>query len=375
MQILFQILFLIVSANGVVGICTTSTGVDCNPLGFPLRSQWNANGGYCGETSMIITGLRLGQYFSQFDMRQIYSGSTIDQSINNQFLLLGANSQTTTTVTALRLASISWSGAVNTNSFLVWVKQNFLNGYAVTIGVYMNQGNAYFGGAPGDPTYDHIVTVTNIISSHPNDGVYYADDQICIDDHGLWGVTLPYQYIYCYTFSGFQATRSAANTNTNVYSLSIASSANTINYGVAVTGTNAAAGATLPVSLSFNSVANAETPEIVDFSNTRPLSTTITLTVTVSNVVPDVTYKLYQYNDITKVPSSNFNANAINAFAVTTFKVPYVKIHKSLRNAAFVQPTMSPTSKPPPTTTTWTTTVTIKSSDRVIFRAVSSAAL
>ena len=147
MQLLFQVtvIFLIVSVNIVVGqSCVPSTGVNCNPLGFSLRTQWNSNGGYCGEMSMIITGLRLGQYFSQFDLRQIYSGSTVDQSVNNQFLLLGASSQTTTTLTTLRLASVSWSGALNTNSFLVWCKQQFLIGNAVTIGVYTNNGNAFF---------------------------------------------------------------------------------------------------------------------------------------------------------------------------------------------------------------------------------------
>ncbi|MBK8816213.1 MAG: hypothetical protein IPN42_12290 [Methylococcaceae bacterium] len=38
------------------------------------RLQWNHNGGYCGEVSMISAGLYFGQYLSQFDVRSIASG-------------------------------------------------------------------------------------------------------------------------------------------------------------------------------------------------------------------------------------------------------------------------------------------------------------
>ena len=35
---------------------------------IPLRIQWDANSGYCGEVSMISAGLYYGQYLSQYDV-------------------------------------------------------------------------------------------------------------------------------------------------------------------------------------------------------------------------------------------------------------------------------------------------------------------
>ena len=40
---------------------------------IPPRYQWEHNGGYCGETSMISAGLYYGQYLSQYDVRTIAS--------------------------------------------------------------------------------------------------------------------------------------------------------------------------------------------------------------------------------------------------------------------------------------------------------------
>lgn len=40
---------------------------------LPPRLQWEHNGGYCGEVSMIVAGLYYGQYLSQYDVRAIAS--------------------------------------------------------------------------------------------------------------------------------------------------------------------------------------------------------------------------------------------------------------------------------------------------------------
>ncbi len=42
-------------------------------LDIPPRYQWNANNGYCGETSFISAGLYYGQYCSQWKARDIAS--------------------------------------------------------------------------------------------------------------------------------------------------------------------------------------------------------------------------------------------------------------------------------------------------------------
>jgi hypothetical protein len=195
-----------------------------------------------------------------------------------------------------------------------------------------------------------------------------------------------------------------------------------------VTGISVASGTvTLPVSLSLTA-AVSEFPEIVDGSSTRPSATLIEITVTVRNVVPGVTYNLYQYNDPTKVPQSNFNANKANAIKVTTFTVPAAsslkrnlkgtqeeinslvffsatpvkspsinapstpvtktptklptKIPTRLPTKTPVKsptkvPVKSPTNSPvksPVSTSVWKTTVTVPSSSKVIFRAVPASA-
>ena len=59
-----------------------------NPI--PPRTQWNANYGYCGETSFISAGLNYGQYLSQYDARAVASPN-IRQSLPDSQLLLGVN--------------------------------------------------------------------------------------------------------------------------------------------------------------------------------------------------------------------------------------------------------------------------------------------
>jgi len=182
----------------------------------------------------------------------------------------------------------------------------------VVIGVFMNQSRFY--GTTnlnaGDTEYDHIVAVTGITSTHPLTGTttYYADDVLTFNDNGLWnGTNGQPQNVFSYSFGSFATTRQRANAKTAaVYSLK-----NGADYGIAITGIIDLSRETVPVRLTTS--VNAETPAMVDGSNTRPAAKPVTLTITVSNLKPGTTYTLYRYNSMANVPDSNINANAAKA--------------------------------------------------------------
>ena len=143
----------------IVQTLILSSQAQTNPLGFPLRSQWTTNCGYSGESSIISSMMMYGQYFSQYDLRQLYyvqsglSGSS--QGCTSVFKLLA-----TTTLDALALNYLTYQ-STGANNFLVWIKTNFLKGYAITIGVYAK------GVTTGAP-YDKHVLVLNVIAKNPN---------------------------------------------------------------------------------------------------------------------------------------------------------------------------------------------------------------
>ena len=48
-------------------------------------------------------------------------------------------------------------------------------------------------------------------------------------------------------------------------------------------------------------------------SNVRPAAAPLTLTVTVSDLKPNVVYNLYRYSSVSAVPNAAFNRNAAKA--------------------------------------------------------------
>lgn len=310
---------------------------------IPPRLQWNGNFGYCGEVSLISAGLYYGQYISQYDVRAI----AIQNAPQNQGqLLIGVND--VYTASQMHLNSIEWDtdNESNTNDFLAWIKQNVVKGYPVIIGLYVNEylfdgnSNPY----AGDPDYDHIVPVIGIDSNRSfSDPDYRADDVLYFSDNGIWQVSGKTPYIYGYSFSSIQGSREKANNkNERIYSLSNDAS----NYGIAITGVTDLHGDTLPVRLTTN--VNYENPPIVDGSATRPTPMPLELTITVSNLVPNVKYVLYRYNSITSVPDSNFNRNASQAYESWNIEIS--------------------------SGTTYVMTETIYSNEMAIYRAVKASA-
>jgi hypothetical protein len=275
-------------------------------LDIPPRKQWNANFGYCGETSMITAGLYYGQYVSQYTARTVASDGTPQYRRSSQ-LLLGGNDRHA--AIRMHLASIEWntSSERNTDEFLRWVQLNVERGYPVAIGVYTNEYRFYGTTAPraGDPSYDHIVPVTSV-----------SADALTFSDNGLWNPTGIPRYTFGYRFAAFQRTRVQANApGAPVYSLA----SDGRNYGIAISGIADADHQTLPVRLSTN--VPWERPPMRNGSNVRPRPMQLVLTITISNLTPGVAYRLYRYDRLDRIPDAHFNVNASKASRIWRVRI------------------------------------------------------
>ncbi len=257
---------------------------------LPPRHQWNHNHGYCGECSLIVAGLAYGQYMSQYDARELASGSQCKE------LLLGINGHIALEKMHLQFEKWQEEGA---NAFLSWIKAHVQQGHPVAIGVYMNQ-NQFFGTTDpdaGDDEYDHIVPITQI-----------SDNTIDYNDNGLWGDDSNPQYYFNSPLTAFPANREEANAPSGpIYSLSD----ETLDYGVAILGVNDLKNETFPVRILTN--INDEPNEIQDHSEARPLPSPVSLLVCISRLTPGVTYNVYEYDDICSIPDSDFNNNSKGA--------------------------------------------------------------
>lgn len=299
---------------------------------IPVRLQWNANYGYCGESSFIGAGMRLGQYTSQWTARNLASGGA-DQWDQGSQLLLGSAPQgnALTAASAMRLKATAINTTTqSTASYLAWIKQQVVGGNSVIMGVY-NNVNILGESGNGDPDYDHIVPVTGIGSQQPlsgsNASTYYSSDTITISDNGLYtphpnsepnvpgnSANNPAgSALYTYEFGKFQKTRSQANSGYSVADLySVRKTAP--NFAASVSGVvdNTEGGpVTVPVSLTA-SVSN-EGFQDEDYMYTAPAASPLTLTATVQIPDQSKTYTLYRYDSFSDVPRLNFNANADRA--------------------------------------------------------------
>jgi hypothetical protein len=275
---------------------------------IPPRLQWNANSGYCGEVSLISAGLYYGQYMSQYEARICAIGNTPQDKGE---MLLGVNDRHA--ASKMRLNSIEWDGRKqrSTDQFLRWVKRHVACGFPVIIGVFNNEYLLYGNTDPeaGDPQYDHIVPVVGIRSHHAlSNRAYFGGDRLTFSDNGLWGDARDRPYHFSYSFKGFPGSRQQANArNGPVYSLPDYGR----NYGIVITGVMDRNGDTLPVRVTTNK--NDERPAMERRSNARPEPMPLTLTITVSGLTPNAAYRLYRYDNLEKIPDSQFNAHAARA--------------------------------------------------------------
>jgi len=285
-------------------------------VNVPYRYQWENNGGYCGECCTIASGMMYGQWMSQFDAREMAWSETHpkdrppggDQQCQ---LLLGVNDKAT--ATKMHLNSITYPGdtsGTTTQDFLVWVKQMVSEGYPTTIGLFMNENYFYGKSDPtaGDTEYDHIVSVTKVVSKY-NDGKYHGDDVIYFSDNGLNESHGGSGHIFSMTFDQLQATRQQANkSGGQIYSLRNDGD----DYCIAITGIMGQTKDMPSVRVDTSRV--DEDPPIDDKSTDRPTPENLSLTVTLTGLKPNVKYYLYRYDDVDKVPNSSFNAHDKDAY-------------------------------------------------------------
>ena len=301
-------------------------------LAIPPRHQWNGNYGYCGETAFISAGLYYGQYVSQYTARAAATPGVNQSDVSSQ-LLISVNDLTA--AANMHLNAVEWNGQSNTlttNQYLAWIKGYVLAGYPVIIGVYVNLYESGGNPSAGFSSYDHIVPVNGIASNHPLvqgfDQTYYADDILQLSDNsGNHNVNYPNQvngppvaaaYLFQYGFDKLQMTRVQANSSTAPpYSLALHSNGGNQNAAVAITGVIDLNKETVPVRLATD--LNYENPAITNGSNTAPTAAPLTLTATVYGLTAGVNYNVYQYNSLTSIPNSAFNANASAAFQTFTF--------------------------------------------------------
>ena len=235
------------------------------------RYQWEHNGGYCGETSMISAGLYYGQYLSQYDMRSIASSGQPQNKKNGDDytsqLLLGNNDVKTANNLKLQHDSCY---VEDTTKFFRWIKEHVVKGNPVIIGVFNNEDIMYPEDHPnpraGDPEYDHIVPVMGFSSntdlSEHND---LLKNHILFSDNGLYGDSNPaipkdtVQYYFMYELAKFQKSREKANAAKGaVYSIlelpkfQAESKPMKKNYGIAILGVKDDLQETFPVRISTN---------------------------------------------------------------------------------------------------------------------------
>ncbi|MCE7992511.1 MAG: hypothetical protein HEP71_11040 [Roseivirga sp.] len=297
-----------------------------NPI--PPRFQWNHNGGYCGETSFIASGLYYGQYLSQYDVRSIASDGKKQNEkgadgVYGDQLLLGVND--TYSAQQLRLAYDEWprKDLKDTKAFMQWIKEHALNGHPVIIGVFNNfRLLGEESSLPGDSQYDHIVPVLGYGTTSP--AQYDDNDIIVFSDNGLYtpGNSIPFYHQFrmqpdnavvpAYPFLGDR--KDANKADGNVYSvldLATADSTHHRNFAIAITGVADTDNVTLPVRITTD--INYEIPAIGHDSNTRPETMNLGLTVSVSGLQANIAYNLYEYDHESKVPAAKFNTQAANA--------------------------------------------------------------
>jgi len=148
---------------------------------------------------------------------------------------------------------------------------------------------------------------------------YYADDVIYFSDNGLYTPSgnTPVYHISAAIGTFAQSRKNADSKSAAVYSVNGSPTSDDPNFGIAITGIVDEDGFTVPTRVDTDK--NYEKPEITDGSNTRPSAETIVLTVTASGLTVGTSYNMYQYNQMTNVPSSQFNGNAGQAFASWSF--------------------------------------------------------
>lgn len=279
---------------------------------LPARVQWNANDGYCGETSLISAGLYYGQYVSQFDARVLANINFSPKDMQFYQILIGVPGHKTRN-NNMELAAINMHlhytmfnnypfAKRTTKEFMLWVKNMVIRHYPTIIGVYENY--SVFQQNDADQEYDHIVPVfgiTSFSSLKKRPQVYDHTDVIYFHDNSLFGGGNYYPNCFRYRMGFFQKTRGAANQiNAGIYSVSNNRNQQG-NYGIAILGVKGKG--LYPVRLTTDPT--YELPSIMNGSNKRPQRMQLKLGIEVSKLKPQTPYLLLKYAKFSDLPAAD----------------------------------------------------------------------
>lgn len=268
------------------------------------RMQWNANSGYCGETSLLTAGIQFGQYASQWTARSLASPGIPQTDVNAQ-LLLGVNG--VSTATEMRLDAQRGPETQNWMEFMSWVREEVVAGRVVILGVFNNTFMLGESGM-GDDSYDHIVPVYGFESSSPLvvGSSALGDDVLTLSDNGLRTIQTHMPFYYSYRVEDFRRSREGADAvGGPVYSMPEVGPW----YGLSVAGPTDPSGVLLPVRLVVSPNGEGLQNEAVMAAPPAPQPVTVTVKVDRR----DVDVVVYEYEQFADVPTSSFNALASQA--------------------------------------------------------------
>lgn len=314
--------------------------------GITARMQWNANSGYCGETSFITALMRNGGYASQWTVRSLAAAGNSQENANSQ-LIIGTNGWGVTdqqVATAMKLVAVDYdnSSETDTDQFLAWIKQRVVADDTVIIGVYNNIN--MLGETSDDDTYDHIVPVVGVGSNHSLSGAsastYYADDIITISDNGLYTPgpddvpgnspeNAATSALYTFNVDDWQNYRAGANSGSTVRDLYSApilipppSSSEVLNWGTAITGiVDDTPGGPVAIPVQLTASLDGEGFHNQTSMGAPPTPSALTLTAH-ARPVDGVEYNVYIYEDFDDVPSGSFNEAALDESRVPDYTIP-----------------------------------------------------
>jgi hypothetical protein len=275
------------------------------------RAQWDANHGYCGETSYIAALMYYGGYMSQYNMRELVlsfinrnnENEPYNQSDEESQLLLDSDMIDTMVASALTLSYEKYDGGT-VDDFIRWIEKHTNNLVPVIIGVY-NSNVLLDNPNNGLDTYDHIVSALSV-----------NDNLVTIWDNGLNSNTTNDIPIM---------TREDAYNNDSIYAIPNTEPASLGNWGIAMTGIN------LPsecIRLQVTS-SDASEPEMIEGSIIPPEGIPITLTIHLYDLEPNTVYFLYRFNNVMTLPKNNFNKVPNSNFNNTFNKVPNNNFNKN----------------------------------------------
>lgn len=260
-----------------------------------VREQWDANWGYCGETSLIAAGMMFGQYASQFTVRELASPG-IPQVKSASQLLLGVNAGVAARAMHLTVSPYSGSGHFRGRSraarLISWMSDRIVEGARVILGVYVKGSH--------DSDYDHIVPVVDLVAGSAGNGSRSRlSDRLVFSDN--------YGHVITGRFGGLLRDRRGANAP-SARPYSIPKGVN--HYAVAVAGVADRDGVTIPVMLEAS---RRSEPLMRDGALQPPAPEPLAIRATVFIPNQDESYILYRYDDFSNVPERSFNAAASDA--------------------------------------------------------------